>query len=709
MKFSLIGLSLVIAVATAGPIQRCVPDDPTSCGAKDLFQMIQLPALSQERDVSLMTQHHANLTNEFFVSMDYIIFNFLPEIIVFSYDEHQRPNIDSEKVNKKRPQSDLQQQGNVSKNTVEDVELNQHDTQIDSDDRTPSFLQVMKQLSFIDKVIPFLVLISMIIGVVIGVFAKDGVDKTLNNLEWHAAVEWELFPSLFKSASLWLQLAVSFLINWTISPFVMLALAWITLPDGRMERYRRGVALVGVARCIAMVMIWNTIARGNNNLCAMNVIINSILQIILFSPYALLFVNILASASSSSPNLEINYQQVATIVAIYLCLPLAAGLLTRLIVKLTMTSSGENRFFNWINHLATIGLLYTIIVVFANQGKEVIDNIGKVFRTMVPLALYFIIMWSVSFTSFYSLHKRRSQQHKWIAKLSTGGYEQIVAQSFTASSNNFELAIAVSTAVFGADAPETLAATLDLQREIVPWFRGPPFLMKFSLALIALVAAVSAVPVKRSDGGSGEWANGATSDTAATSGSSKGSDGDLLKRGIDLKRGEHDGDSTWANGATSNTAATSGSSENSDHDLLRRGRLTRGEHGDSGEWANGATSNTAATSGSSKGSDGELLRRGVVKRDEWANGATSNSAATSGESEHSEHDLLRRSGGPGGSGTWNYGTNKSSHAGSGSYENKKGELLKRDDKGSSGTWNTGATKSTSAGSGTWEGKGGDLL
>lgn len=446
--------------------------------------MIQLPALSQERDVSLMTQHHANLTNEFFVSMDYIIFNFLPEIIVFSYDEHQRPNIDSEKVNKKRPQSDLQQQGNVSKNTVEDVELNQHDTQIDSDDRTPSFLQVMKQLSFIDKVIPFLVLISMIIGVVIGVFAKDGVDKTLNNLEWHgtpiplligllimifpslAAVEWELFPSLFKSASLWLQLAVSFLINWTISPFVMLALAWITLPDGRMERYRRGVALVGVARCIAMVMIWNTIARGNNNLCAMNVIINSILQIILFSPYALLFVNILASASSSSPNLEINYQQVATIVAIYLCLPLAAGLLTRLIVKLTMTSSGENRFFNWINHLATIGLLYTIIVVFANQGKEVIDNIGKVFRTMVPLALYFIIMWSVSFTSFYSLHKRRSQQHKWIAKLSTGGYEQIVAQSFTASSNNFELAIAVSTAVFGADAPETLAATLGTLTEV---------------------------------------------------------------------------------------------------------------------------------------------------------------------------------------------------------------------------------------------------
>lgn len=406
--------------------------------------------------------------------------------MVFSYDQHQHPNIDSEILNKKRQQSDSQEQENLSKNAVEDVELNQHDdTQIDDDnDRNPSFLQVMKQLSFIDKVIPFLVLISMIVGVVIGVFAKDGVDKTLNNLEWHgtpvplligllvmifpplAAVEWELFPSLFKSASLWLQLALSFLINWTISPFIMLALAWITLPDARMERYRRGVALVGVARCIAMVMIWNTIARGNNNLCAMNVIINSIFQIVLFSPYALLFVNILASSTSNSPSLEINYQQVATIVAIYLCIPLGAGLLTRLIVKLTMTSSGENRFFNWINHLATIGLLYTIIVVFANQGKEVIDNIGKVFRTIVPLALYFIIMWSVSFTGFYSLHRHRSRQHKWIAKLSTGGYEQIVAQSFTASSNNFELAIAVSTAVFGANAPETLAATLGTLTEV---------------------------------------------------------------------------------------------------------------------------------------------------------------------------------------------------------------------------------------------------
>lgn len=132
-----------------------------------------------------------------------------------------------------------------------------------------------------------------------------------------AKVQWEKLPELFSSRRLWAHLAVSFFLNWIVAPFIMLALAWATLPD--LERERKGVLLVGVARCIAMVLIWNSISKGNADYCAILVVFNSLLQVVLFSPYAVLFCNILGSSPHSavaSPQLQLNYEQVARAVGI---------------------------------------------------------------------------------------------------------------------------------------------------------------------------------------------------------------------------------------------------------------------------------------------------------------------------------------------------------------------------------------------------------
>ena len=346
-----------------------------------------------------------------------------------------------------------------------------------------SFLDIFKQLGFVDRVFPLLVLISMIVGVVIGVFAEDGVTKHLKeSAKWEnvsiplligliimiwpplTVVQWELFPTFFKSISIWVQIALSLIINWIISPFIMLALAWITLPDSNMERYRRGVVLVGVARCIAMVLIWNTISKGDKNFCAILVLFNSLLQVVLFSPYSILFVNMLSTISSNL-NLQLDYSQTAKVVGIYLGIPLAAGIILRFLVKILIKPKFQSKVYDIINQISAIGLLYTIIILYAEQGKRVIDNIGKVFRTFVPLSLYFLVMWSLTFIILYGFNKRR-HNNKFLTKISKGSYERLVSITFTASSNNFELAIAVSAASFGSDSPETLACTLGVLTEV---------------------------------------------------------------------------------------------------------------------------------------------------------------------------------------------------------------------------------------------------
>ncbi|KAJ9091722.1 hypothetical protein QFC21_007117 [Naganishia friedmannii] len=220
---------------------------------------------------------------------------------------------------------------------------------------------------------------------------------------------------------------------------IMLAVAWATLPD--LPTYRTGVIMVGLAR---------QLAHGDGDYCAIIVIINSILQIILYSPMCLLFINVI----SNETELKLQYGQTAIAVLIYLGIPLVAGIITRFVGIMTLGSTAFHaKFLPYFGPLALIGLLYTIILIFAEQATRILDNIGAVFRVFVPMILYFLIMWSAAFGLIYYLSIQKGGSKKY-------GYKMAVVQSFTAGSNNFELAIAVAIAVYGVNSDQALAATI---------------------------------------------------------------------------------------------------------------------------------------------------------------------------------------------------------------------------------------------------------
>ncbi|KAB5589539.1 Arsenite transporter [Ceratobasidium theobromae] len=328
---------------------------------------------------------------------------------------------------------------------------------------------LFRSLSFLDRYLAMFILLAMITGVLIGVYKEEAVQHAFGGASWQGTsipillgllvmmwpvltkVQYERLPTIFTRRDIWLHIAISLVLNWIIAPFIMLGLAWATLPESHLERERKGVILVGVARCIAMVLIWNGLACGDPEYCAILVCINSLLQMVLFSPYALLFLNVLGGGNS--PTLHLDYRHTAASVGIYLGIPLAAGIVTRFTMKRILSRSGFDKFLKFFGPFALLGLLYTIIVLFAFQGHRVVQNIGSVFRIFVPLILYFIIVWFTTFFGLYSLNRRSTGP-------SLGGYEKAVVQSFTAGSNNFELAIAVAIASFGTESPEALAATI---------------------------------------------------------------------------------------------------------------------------------------------------------------------------------------------------------------------------------------------------------
>ncbi|KAF8629779.1 hypothetical protein AX17_005558 [Amanita inopinata Kibby_2008] len=323
---------------------------------------------------------------------------------------------------------------------------------------------LFKKLSILDRLLSPLIVLTMIIGVIIGEFSPH-VQQAFDTARFDSVsvpiaiglivmmwpiltkVQYERLHEIFSSSRVWIHIGISLALNWIAGPLVMLGLAWATLPD--LPTYRTGVILVGLARCIAMVMIWNQIARGEANYCAILVVINSILQIILYSPLALLFINVIGRQA----DIHVSYGQVAISVLIYLGIPLAAGVITRYGVRLlTSKSFFENRFLPLFSPLSLIGLLYTILVLFAYQGHHIVHNLGPVFRVFVPMVLYFVIMWTSAFALIYFFS--RKDKHGLF------GYELAVVQSFTAGSNNFELAIAVAIAVFGVNSDQALAATI---------------------------------------------------------------------------------------------------------------------------------------------------------------------------------------------------------------------------------------------------------
>ncbi|KAH8911203.1 arsenical-resistance protein ACR3 [Coniochaeta sp. PMI_546] len=254
-------------------------------------------------------------------------------------------------------------------------------------------------------------------------------------------VRYESLHELFSHRDIWKQIVFSIFVNWVVAPFVMLALSWAFLPDK--EELRVGLILVGLGRCIAMVLIWTGLAGGDNEYCAILVAINSILQMVLFAPLAVFFIRVISGESGVH---DVSYEIVSTSVGVFLGIPLGAAIISRFTIRwLAGPTWFEKVFLRFASPWSLIGLLYTILVLFASQGHAVVHQIVSVLRVAAPLLVYFVFIFGLTLYVTYRMGM---------------GYALAATQSFTAASNNFELAIAVAVATFGANSDQALAATV---------------------------------------------------------------------------------------------------------------------------------------------------------------------------------------------------------------------------------------------------------